>query len=440
MEGELGYGIAALGFYILGNYFSSVQSAFFCFPKPARNDIEEKHGDDPRTPLVVGLLGQPRRTDLSLRILVVTLRVLFVISMYVALAGPLTAWLGLPTFAIVPLAAALTLVVWVPGEMLSRSYGIQQAQRVVFNASRIVIVLQRFIGAPCEVFVNVLRSAANRFGIKRAIPYLTVEELMAIVEAGEEEGEFQEEEREMIHSIFELGDTTVREVMVPRVDMIAIEKGSPLTEVLVKITEGGHSRIPVYEESIDKIIGVVYAKDLLKIAQEDKWEMPAHEMMRDAFFVPEGKPVDDLLREFRTEKVHLAVVVDEYGGTAGLVTLEDVIEEIVGEIQDEYDDEDPLFEPAGPDSARVDARISLEQLNKLFDLSLPNDDRHDTLGGYLYTLVERVPAEGETVSDDKLDFTVESTDRQRISIVRIQKRPEPDAEEEEAETLAEGSE
>lgn len=440
MEGELGYGIAALVFYILGNYFSSVQSAFFCFPKPSRDDIEETHGDDPRTPLVVGLLAQPRRTDLSLRILVVTLRVLFVICMYIAVAGPLSVRLGLPTFAVVLIGAAVTLIVWIPGEMLSRSYGIQMAESVVFKASRIVIVLQRFIGAPCEVFVTILRVTANRFGIKRAIPYLTVEELMAIVEAGEEEGEFEEEEREMIHSIFELGDTTVREVMVPRVDMISVEKDSPLSEVLLKITEGGHSRIPVYEESVDKIIGVVYAKDLLRIAREDKWEMPAFEVMRDAFFVPEGKPVDDLLREFRMEKVHLAVVVDEYGGTAGLVTLEDVIEEIVGEIQDEYDDEAPLFEEAGPDSARVDARISLEQLNKLFDLSLPNDDRHDTLGGYIYTLVERVPAEGETVSDDKLDFTVESTDRQRISIVRIQKRPEPAAAKDEAETLAEGSE
>jgi len=215
--------------------------------------------------------------------------------------------------------------------------------------------------------------------------------------------------------------------MVPRVDMVVVERKSPIREALNKITSHGHSRIPVYEERIDRIIGVVYAKDLLRRPVRDDLNTPVDRVMRTAYFVPDGKRVDDLLREFQEEKVHLAVVVDEYGGTAGLVTLEDVIEEIVGEIQDEYDREEEMFEEVGPDTALVNAKISIDDLNERFTISIPADV-HDTLGGYIFDLVDRVPSEGETFEDREsgLSFKVERVDRQRIARVRIRKPLDPE--------------
>jgi CBS domain containing-hemolysin-like protein len=178
----------------------------------------------------------------------------------------------------------------------------------------------------------------------------------------------------------------------------------------------------VYEDRIDKIVGVVYAKDLLRKPARDDYDQPVEKVMRRPFFVPEGKRVDDLLREFQREQIHLAIVVDEYGGTAGLVSIEDVLEEIVGEIQDEYDAEEDLFETTGPDSAIVNAKIPIDDLNERFRINVPTD-RHETLGGYLYDVIDRVPVEGESFEDPSsgLRFKVEKVDRQRIARVRIRK-------------------
>ncbi|MFH1277414.1 MAG: hemolysin family protein [Candidatus Eisenbacteria bacterium] len=414
--------VGALALFGVSAFLTAAESAFFHLPKPERMGLRE--AKDPRATRLLALLDDPRRLTLSLRLTNVTLRTLAV-TLLTVLALRFAPVLGIHTALLLAIHVAVALIVIVgPSEVIPRAYGITHARDVALRAAPIMTVFDLLSGPFLRVLVGILRRTATLFGFRWAIPYLTAEDVIAVVEAGEEKGEIEEEEREMIHSILELGDTAVREVMIPRVDMVAVERRSPVREALAKITERGHSRIPVYDGQIDNIVGVVYAKDLLRAPYFDNPELPVETAMREAFFVPEGKRVDDLLREFQREKVHLAVVVDEYGGTAGLITMEDVLEEIVGEIQDEYDREDVLFESTGPDSALVNAKIPIDDLNERFNISIPAE-LHDTLGGYLYDLNDRVPVEGETFADPEsgLLFKVEKVDRQRIARVRIRRLP-----------------
>ncbi|RPJ48608.1 MAG: HlyC/CorC family transporter [Candidatus Latescibacterota bacterium] len=409
-------------------FLSAAESAFFHLPKPAREELEESR--DTRAGALLFLLGHPRRLTMLLRLLNLLVRVVLVAwitFLTLRLSGELA--ISRPLFVLAHLVVLLLLIVG-PTEVIPRAYGISHAERTALSLARPMRVLDRVLAPGMALLVRILQGTARFLGVRWAVPYLTAEDVIAVVEAGEEGGEIEEEEREMIHSILELGDTAVREVMVPRVDMIAVERKSPIEEALAKITEEGHSRIPVYDGSVDRIVGVVYAKDLLRADFRSSLGLPVERVMREPFFVPEGKRVDDLLREFQREKVHLAIVVDEYGGTAGLVTMEDLLEEIVGEIQDEYDREDDLFEAVGPDAALVNAKIDLDELNERFDIGIPTE-RHDTLGGYLYDLIDRVPEEGESFEDpeSRLLFKIEKVDRQRIARVRIRRLPPPPGDE-----------
>ena len=244
---------------------------------------------------------------------------------------------------------------------------------------------------------------------------------------GTSEGEesIEEEERELIHSIFEFGDTLVREVMVPRTDMVTMPVEATLADALDKITEAGFSRIPIYEGDHDNIIGVLYAKDLLKRTLHENLDTNIRHLGRSPMFEPEQKKVADLLREMQTKRIHMAIVVDEYGGTAGLVTIEDLIEEIVGEIVDEYDQEEPLVERLSEDSLRVSARLPINDVNELLEVDLPHEE-WDTVGGLVFGLIGRVPQQGERVKYDSLEFETERVVGRRIQHVLIQRAAESD--------------
>src|SRR5207244_444952 len=226
--------------------------------------------------------------------------------------------------------------------------------------------------------------------IRRPGPFVTEEELRLLLKVGEEQGVREEEETEMIHSIFEFADTTVREVMVPRIDMVTLESNATVDEAVDLALQGGFSRIPVYEETIDNIIGVLYTKDMLKQLREDHNSLPIRELVRPAYFVPEMKKLDDLLREIRQKRTHMAIVVDEYGSVAGLVTIEDLVEEIVGDIQDEYDREENLYEQVTQYEYIFDAKINIVEFNELMDTDLENED-YDTLGGFLLGQLDKIP-------------------------------------------------
>jgi putative hemolysin len=243
--------------------------------------------------------------------------------------------------------------------------------------------------------------------------------LRLLLEVGEQET-IQESEKQMIASILEMDETVAREVMVPRMEVVAIEMGTSLAEALDVINAAGHSRIPVYHDDLDQVAGFLYAKDLLRCFQKNQYDVPISSLLRPAYFVPVSKKVNAVLREMQKRHVHVAIVVDEYGGTAGLVTIEDIIEEIVGEIQDEYDaEEGALVQPIGQGAYLLNARYDLYSLSKLLDADFPDDDA-DTLAGLIYSVLGSVPELGEVVEVGGWRFTVLSLDGRRIDQVRAE--------------------
>lgn len=253
---------------------------------------------------------------------------------------------------------------------------------------------------------------------------ITEEELRMLVNVGEEEGFIDEDEREMIDSIFEFDDTLVREVMVPRIDIVAVNITEPLEKVIKLIVEKGHSRLPVFDETVDNIIGLIYAKDILRVfAERNAAETRLEDLMRQAYYVPESKKVRDLFAELRKEKVHMAIVLDEYGGTAGLITIEDVIEEIVGEIQDEYDQEEREVEVQSDGSLIVDARTPISEINNLLNTSLPEDE-FETISGWVFHNLGTLPNQGQEFDIGELHVKIEKITGQRIGKLQLWKKNE----------------
>jgi CBS domain containing-hemolysin-like protein len=250
------------------------------------------------------------------------------------------------------------------------------------------------------------------------------EELLRLVELHEGNGGPQNGELAMIRRIANMVDRPAREIMVPRIDMVAVETDATIDDVLRLVLERGYSRIPLFEETTDNIVGIVYAKDILKCLAEGRKPESLREIARPPYFVPEGKHIDELLAELREHKVHMAIVVDEYGGTAGLVTIEDVLEEIVGEIQDEYDREEASIERLTETEAVLDARVSIDALNELFDLEVGGED-FDTVGGFVYHQLGRMPDPGDEVHADGVTLRVLSTLGRRIKKVRVTKGAAP---------------
>ena len=259
---------------------------------------------------------------------------------------------------------------------------------------------------------------------------VTEEEIQKLMDAGEEEGLINEEENEMIQSIFALGDTVVREIMVPRTDMAYVNVDATVHEVVSSIIVCGHSRIPVFDGTIDNIVGLVYAKDLLRYWGMDESAVLLKNILRPAYFIPETKNLEELLHEFKKQRIHLAVVVDEYGGTSGLVTIEDLLEQIVGDIQDEYDLEEEWLVEDADGSVVVDARLPIEDLEEHFGIEIARE-KFDTVGGLIFHLTGRIPAAGEEVDSGTIRLIVLEADLRKISKVRITRMAEKVGETEE---------
>lgn len=252
---------------------------------------------------------------------------------------------------------------------------------------------------------------------------LDEEEVGGRTENGGEHFDIEEDEQEMITGVLRLEEATVREIMVPRLDIVAVPEDMPIAEVVDIVRMAGHSRIPVYRESIDTVVGVIYAKDLLRFVREESVSVHLLDLLRPAYFVPESKRIDELLRDLRQAKVHIAIVVDEYGGTAGLVTIEDIIEEIVGEIQDEYDREVPMVERVGPEEVLVDGRISVDEIADIFESDFAADET-GTIGGFVQKRLGHIPGAGETLRADGLLIEVQAVEHHRIRKLRVARLPE----------------
>ncbi len=253
------------------------------------------------------------------------------------------------------------------------------------------------------------------------------EELLRLMEIEEDEGEIEDEERKMIRGVFGLEDTAVREIMTPRTDFAAVDTDATADDVVQLIIDRGFSRIPLYERNADAIVGIVYAKDLFRDLARDRMPQQLSDIARAAFFVPESKRLDDLLTDMRKQRVHMAIVVDEYGGTAGLVTIEDLLEEIVGEIEDEYDRVEQNIVKISADEALLDGRVGIDDLNELFETQVKNED-FDTVGGCVFHHLGRVPVVGDEVEAGGVKMTVIAVDRHRVKRLRVLRLPPPPSE------------
>jgi CBS domain containing-hemolysin-like protein len=250
---------------------------------------------------------------------------------------------------------------------------------------------------------------------------VTEEDIQELMDVGEEEGIINEEENEMIRAIFALRDTVVREIMVPRTDMACVSADATVREVLATIIGCGHSRIPVWDGTLDNIVGLIYAKDLLKYWGMDETAVVLRKVMRPPFFIPETKHLEELLHDFKKKRVHIAIVIDEYGGTSGLVTIEDLLEQIVGDIQDEYDLEEEWLVEEPDGTVVVDARLPIEELEEYFGIDVERD-KFDTVGGLIFHLTGRIPHAGEEAKTAAIRLTVLEADERRISKVRVARR------------------
>lgn len=341
-------------------------------------------------------------------------------------------WLGDEGGAYAAAAAVMIVISYVIVGVSPRTLGRQHAEPVALAAAPLVYGLTRIFG-PLPTLLILLGNAVTPGKGFREGPFTSEAELRDLVDLAEERRVIEPDEREMIHSVFELGDTLVREVMVPRTDMVFIERGKTLNQALSLALRSGFSRIPVVGENEDDVIGIAYLKDIVRRIQETGDDGRAEQVetiMRPATYVPESKPIDQLLREMQARQIHQAIVIDEYGGTAGLVTIEDILEEIVGEITDEYDQEAPRVEPLEDGSVRVTARLPVGDLEDLFGIELEVDDV-ETVGGLLAHALGRVPIAGSEAVVEGLSLTAESLAgrRNRIGTVLVRRIPpaEPDA-------------
>ncbi len=313
------------------------------------------------------------------------------------------------------------LITFIIGDLAAEGIGSTRADRIapfaVYPMRLLIILLSPLV----SLMIALSKLLASAFGSSGLVNVLTEEEIVTMIETSEKEGAIENEEKEMIVSVLEFGDLLVREVMIPRIDIVALDVDTPLDKALQTLINSGHSRIPIYEDTIDNIKGLLYAKDLLNLW--GKTPRPLKDIMRKANFVPESKQADVLLHELKRDRIHMVIVVDEYGGTAGLITLEDLIEEIIGDIQDEYDiHEEAEFVQEGPDTFTVDAGITLTDFNDLLNVELSKEDS-DTLGGFIFTELGHVPEPGETLDYQNLNFTITSLDGRRIRKVSVIRKP-----------------
>ncbi len=316
-----------------------------------------------------------------------------------------------------------TVITLLFGEMLPSNIAVGHAETIAIWSAGTINMLAHGLAPMLRLLQWVSGQFAAPFVGHTNSAMVTEEEIKMLVDAGSEDGVIEDEEKEMIFSIFQLGDTLAREVMVPRIDLVALDSETPFDQALSKIIEAGHSRIPIYEENIDHIKGLLYAKDLLVYLRDGDRNRPIKDMLRPAYFVPESKKAVDLLAELQQRKVHLAVVVDEYGGTAGLVTLEDLIEEIVGDIRDEYDfNEEEDYQQVTENEYIVDAGMDIDDINRLLDINLPTDES-DTLGGYIFSTLGKVPVEGEQIEDEHIAMEVLNIVDRRIRKIRVVRKP-----------------
>ena len=328
--------------------------------------------------------------------------------------------------AVIVITFVLAVIVLILGEFVPKNLAQRNSEGVALVLVRPLAVIA-LLFAPFVSFLNVVTDLILRLLGGRqtsSMPFVTEEEIKTLVDAGEETGVLEESEKDMIYGVFDLGETTVREIMVPRVDMAMIDVEMPLRQAATTAANLGHSRLPIFESNPDTIVGVLHVKDLLRVLASDKPVPSLRSIMRTPYFVPESKRVDDLLRDMQRMNIYIAIVIDEYGGTAGLATIEDVLEEIVGEIRHERQPEDNQADRVDDSTVIFSGRVSLDDVNEMLDLDLA-DDGVDTIGGFLASRLGKVPVRGDRLELDAATLEVMTASGRRVKRIRVARKPRP---------------
>lgn len=406
--------------------FSGSEVAFFSLVKQ-KDLLTESDLEGTKDRLIIRMLERPRR--LLATILIGNTFANIIASVLAAVvAGNLVAYFGLSEFLVYFIEViVLTFMILILSEITPKIIAINNPLQVARRMSRFIYVLFTLLKPLSSVIANSTLSLEER--LPKPSSRMTTEDLMTMAEVSEQEGSIKSDEREIIENVIEFGSTTVREIMTSRVNIVAISTGSSLDEVLSLIREKGLSRMPIYENDLDNILGVIHSKDVLPYINSDieRTTINWRTIARKALFIPSTKKLDDLLRDFQQEKTHIAIVVDEYGGTEGLVTLDDILEEIIGNISDEYDEsEEQLFTKFKSGVYIFDARIDLDDMEDILDCELTSDeDEYETLGGLVYHLTERIPNVGERVYYQNLELTIHSIQNNRVRKLRVKVKDQP---------------
>ena len=405
---------------VLSAFFSSSETALFSLTRAQIDDLSKR--TDRRAARLLELLRDPRR--LLVTLLAGNTCVNIIAATIAALVtGRLLGESGQVAWVVfVVQVAVVTLIILAIGEVLPKLAAVHDPLRFSLRVSGPVLAASWLFWPILAVLMPLTSTLARVLGVEKRRLWVSEKEIKTLIEVGEEHGALEKSEREMIHSIFEFGDTTVREIMVPRTDMVCLEVTTPMPELLESVHKNQHTRIPIYERTIDNIIGIVHAKDFIALMHNPHLII-VQDLIRPAFFVPETTPIQRLLRDMQRRHSHMAIVVDEFGGTAGLITLEDIIEELVGEIQDEYDDEKALVEQTGEGEYRVRATATISDVNQHLPLPLPESEQYDTVAGLMNFLFGRIPEAQEQIAFAGYECTILHKTKRNVTLVRFRVCP-----------------
>jgi CBS domain containing-hemolysin-like protein len=414
VSAELAAIIAIVVLFFLAILLAAAETAFLRMSRVKALALQDQ--GDKRAGRLARLLERPERTVNAITLVALAAQLITSYLLGILFGG--SGWW------LVALSIVLNVAVFfVFAEAAPKTWALQHTDTAALRTSAVLVFLTEF--PPIRWIVRGMLGLVNTIlpgkGLKKG-PFVTEEEIRQMADVAASEAAIETEERELIHSIFEFGDTVVREVMLPRPDMIAVEADATVDEGIGLAIGAGKSRLPAFDDSHDNIVGLVFLKDLVARSTAGEGSEPVRRSLRAAHYVPESKRVAELLREMQTEKFHMAIVVDEYGGTAGLVTMEDLLEEIVGEITDEYDVEEPQVERLPDGTLRVPGRTPIDEVNELLDVDLPQDE-WDTVGGLVFNALGHVPIEHECVREHSLEFCAERVQGRRIVSVLIRPLP-----------------
>ena len=417
---------------LLNGLFVAAEIAFVTVRRTRLDELADE--GDRRAARALRLLKDPGRFLAVIQVAITFLGALAsavaAVSIVELLATPLSgvSWIGerAGVIALLVVTLLVSVVSIVLGELIPKGFALANPDRIALVASGPISLFAKIVSPLVALLVLLTKVISKPFGIDPTrTPELSAAEIRLIVEQGSQQGVLEAEEEQMISAVMSLSDSKLHEVMVPRIDIVAIDQEATFDEAVEVVLKEGHSRTPLYRESVDHIVGILYAKDLLRLIAAGGPRPRLRDIMRPALFVPESQSVDDLLHELQRRKVHMAVVLDEYGGTAGLVTIEDLLEEIVGEIQDEFDEEEPMKVEIGPGEVILDGRADIDELTELVEpaLELEDDEEYDTLGGFVYHRIGRVPVVGDAVVIEPFVITVIKVSGRRVGKVRVRWTP-----------------